>query len=159
MLVTSFCSPDVVCFSFLTHHTHRGIKTTSMHAVLVTLAVALVVLCISAQASTRTACFRGHNHIRTVYIHDHCAHALHTPKVALLFLITGLLPHEELWRRWFYGIGSLAFTGCAGDYGEHFLECTQERDADPIGRQQLFTVPHYPAYVTAVRTPSLVLNW
>lgn len=129
-----------------------------MQAVLVTLASALVALCISVQAATRTACFRGHNHIRTVHNHDHCAHALHAPKVALLFLTTGPLPHEELWRRWFEDVGSLVYTGCADDYGEHYLECAHERDGDPIGRQQLFTVPHYSADLTAARMPCFGLN-
>ena len=153
----SFCFSNVVFFSFFyTTTPHK--KAISMHAILVTLASALVALCSFAQASTRIACVRGHNHIRTVHTRDHCAHALHAPKVALLFLTTGPLPHEELWRRWFIDIGSLAFSGCAGDYGEHFLECTHERNADPIGQQQLFTVPHYSAYLAAVRTASFVLK-
>ena len=35
---------------------------------------------------------------------DQCAAALRMPKVALMFLTTGDMPHGKLWREWFESI-------------------------------------------------------
>ena len=67
--------------------------------------------------------------------------ALRMPKVALLFLVRGELPHRDLWWRWFEELGSLAFRGCMADWEtDHFLECAHERRQDPISQQHLFSV-------------------
>ena len=101
----------------------------------------LLLLLVSVHAAPDPACIAFHRHPRTVHSSDHCALALHSPKVALLFLTRGELPHEKLWRRWFEDLGSLAFSGCMVDREtDYFMKCTQERRADPISQQHLFSV-------------------
>ena len=98
-------------------------------------------LLLSAHAAPEPACTTLHRHLRTVHSSDHCAMALRMPKVALLFLVRGELPHKELWRRWFEELGSLAFRGCMADWEtDHFMECAHERRADPISQQHLYSV-------------------
>ena len=83
---------------------------------------------------------------------DRCAHALHYPKVALLFLTMGEMPHEPLWRLWFEELGNLVYRGCDPDAVEASEDCKNaaqrigaQRDGHPIASQQLFNVyvPNY----------------
>ena len=97
-------------------------------------------LLLAAHAAPEPACTTLHRHLRTVHSSDHCAMALRAPKVALLFLVRGELPHKELWRRWFEELGSLAFRGCMAGETDQFMECAHERRADPIPQQHLFSV-------------------
>ena len=101
-----------------------------------------VLLLLTAQAAApEPACTTLHRHLRTVPSSDLCAMALRAPKVALLFLMRGHVPHEKLWRRWFEELGSLAFRGCQADWEtDQFMECTHERRPDPISQQHLFSV-------------------
>ena len=86
-------------------------------------------------------CVVSHNHLRVVRKHDYCALALRAPKVALLFLLVGNVPHEKVWIRWFSDVGATAFSACR-DWSktEQFLTCTQPVRADPIAQQHLFSV-------------------
>ena len=101
---------------------------------------ACAVMLLTAHAASEPACTTLHRHLRTVHSSDHCAMALHAPKVALLFLMRGNVPHEKLWHRWFEELGSLAFRGCMTGETDQFMECTHERRADPISQQHLFSV-------------------
>ena len=98
------------------------------------------VLLLSVHAAPEPACIALHRHISTVHSSDHCAMALRMPKVALLFLVRGELPHKELWRRWFEELGSLAFRGCMAERTDDFMECTHARPPDPLSQQHLFSV-------------------
>jgi hypothetical protein len=111
----------------------KGMVGTSVCAV-------LQALFATALAVSSPVCLGRNHHLRAVHLEDHCAMALHAPNVALLFLTRGDMPLEKIWRRWFDEVGDLAFSGCLDEYGSEFLECAHKRRADPIGRQQLYTV-------------------
>ena len=44
---------------------------------------------------------------------DHCGAMLQMPKVALMFLTRGPMPHEELWNRWLASAAGLVAVDCA----------------------------------------------
>lgn len=44
---------------------------------------------------------------------DHCGAMLQMPKVALMFLTRGPMPHEELWNRWLASAAGLLAVDCA----------------------------------------------
>ena len=46
---------------------------------------------------------------------DHCGAMLHMPKVALMFLTRGPMPHEELWNRWLASAAGLVAVDCASN--------------------------------------------
>ena len=102
----------------------------------------LLALCFAALAARGPVCDRKHHHPRAIYNADHCAHSLHAPKVALLFLTRGPLPFESVWRRWFHEVAGLAYTGCADGDHDHVQLCGRDREADPIAQQHMYTVLH-----------------
>ena len=111
-----------------------------MRSLPVALTSMLLALCLIAQAARGPVCDRKHHHPRAIHTADHCAHSLHAPKVALLFLTRGPLPLEPVWRRWFLEIAGLAYTGCADGDNDHVQKCGREREADPIAQQHMYTV-------------------
>lgn len=44
-----------------------------------------------------------------------CPEVLQVPKVAMLFLTQGPMPHEELWKRWLASIAGTIPTLCLGN--------------------------------------------
>lgn len=46
---------------------------------------------------------------------DQCGALLQIPKVALMFLTRGPMPHEELWNRWLASAAGLVAVDCASD--------------------------------------------
>ena len=101
---------------------------------------------VAAYSQVEPACHKEHFHHRIVHAGSRCAGALRAPKVAMLFLTRGEMPHEQLWRRWFGELDSVAFRGCMqNSSADQFVECALElelRHIDPIARQHLFSVRH-----------------
>ena len=97
-----------------------------------------------AHTKVEPACHKEHFHRRIVHTGSRCASALRAPKVAMLFLTRGDMPHERLWRRWFGELDSIAFRGCKqNSSADQFVECALELEQqhnDPIARQHLFSV-------------------
>ena len=50
---------------------------------------------------------------------DACAAALHLPKLALLFLTVGSLPHDKLWSDWFSSAKGKTFTAPSSNFDSH----------------------------------------
>lgn len=103
-----------------------------------------------ASAQSSPACVRP-QHFRTIPRADRCAYGVHAPKVALLFLVRGNMPHEALWRRWFEEVDSTVFSGCALRDSDKPATCYRKERSDPIARQELFSVfvhssPDFPGY-------------
>lgn len=93
----------------------------------------------SASVQPSPACIRP-QHYRTVPRDDRCAYGLRAPKVALLFLVRGDMPHEALWRRWFEDVDSAVFSSCAPRGSKKPGFCSQKERSNPIARQELFSV-------------------
>ena len=103
-----------------------------------------------ANAQSSPACV-GSQHYRTIPRADRCAYGVRAPKVALLFLVRGNIPHEALWRRWFEEVDGTVFSGCAPRGSDKPATCSREERSDPIARQELFSVfvhssPDFPGY-------------
>ena len=115
------------------------------------LAALCSVLATTLVASTGSSCLRAQHHRRTVPAADQCAHATRTPRVALLFLVKGDMPHERLWERWFNSIDSTVYTGCLPWGSAAPAGCTSRAGRSAIARQELYNVyihssPDYAGY-------------
>jgi len=82
-----------------------------------------------------------------------CGASIGSPKVALLFLTKGAMPHDAMWAAWLEGAAGLVAADCAADAacaeagggtpGGAVLSRLQEECAagtDPLSRQGLFSV-------------------
>ena len=105
----------------------------------------------ATQAASASSCLRGQHHLRTVPAADQCAYATHTPRVALLFLVRGDMPHERLWERWFSSVDSTVYAGCVPRGSAMPAVCASRAGVDAIARQELYNVyihssPDYAGY-------------
>lgn len=118
----------------------RALSARSQPARTLAASVLLATLLAAPCSAAEPTCLRLQRALRPIRSEDHCAMAFEAPKVALLYLTRGEMPHEKVWRRWFSEVGRKAFTGCTYGPGDHFLECSHDRRSDPIAQQHLFSV-------------------
>ena len=65
---------------------------------------------------------------------------MHAPRVALLFLVKGDMPHERLWERWFSSIDSTVYAGCVSQGSAAPAGCASRAGTSAIARQELYNV-------------------
>ena len=111
-----------------------------MRAARPALLAALWCVLAATQAASVPSCLKAQHHLRTVPAADQCAYATRTPRVALLFLVKGDMPHERLWERWFRSIDSTVYAGCMPRGSAAPAGCTSRAGMNAIARQELFNV-------------------
>lgn len=104
------------------------------------LAALWYVLATTRAISVVPSCLKASHHLRTVPAADECAYATRTPRVALLFLVKGYVPHERLWERWFRSIDSMVYAGCLPRGSAAPAGCASRAGRTVIARQELFNV-------------------